>query len=198
MDRYGFSTQKRCLKPLSASPCGVEARYATKRSMSWVGYKVHLTESGDEGLPHLITDVHTTAATATDVKQLTPIQRRLAANGGCPPSNWRTPPTSVAATSFLATSTRRSTSSAQPSRTTPGAGQSRRRLRRGKLLHRLEKEDGELSPGAPEHPLVGNQDCSGAKYDPHRFLPRRLQRMPESIFVHASQGSTGHFRLFIR
>src|SRR5215204_6640703 len=125
MDRYGFSTQKRCLKPLSASPYEVEARYATKRSMSWVGYTVHLTESGDEGLPHLITYVHTTAATATDVKQLTPIQRRLAANGGCPPSNWRTPPTSVAATSFLATSTRRSTSSAQPSRTTPGAGQSR-------------------------------------------------------------------------
>jgi transposase len=81
MDRYGFSTQKRCLKPLSASPYEVEARYATKRSMSWVGYKVHLTESCDEGPPHLITDVHTTAATATDVKQLTPIQRRLAANG---------------------------------------------------------------------------------------------------------------------
>ena len=35
--------------------------------MSWVGYKVHLTESCDEGFPHLITDVHTTAATATDV-----------------------------------------------------------------------------------------------------------------------------------
>ena len=84
MDRYGFSTQKRCLKPLSASPYEVEARYATKRSMSWVGYTVHLTESGDEGLPHLITYVHTTAATATDVKQLTPIQRRLAANGVLP------------------------------------------------------------------------------------------------------------------
>src|SRR5215204_2499780 len=124
MDRYGFSTQKRCLKPLSASPYEVEARYATKRSMSWVGYTVHLTESCDEGLPHLITYVHTTAATATDVKQLTPIQRRLAANGGCPPSNWRTPPTSVAATWFRATLAR-STSSAQPSRTTPGAGQSR-------------------------------------------------------------------------
>jgi transposase len=48
--------------------------------MSWVGYKVHLTESCDEGFPHLITDVHTTAATATDVKQLSAIQQRLAAN----------------------------------------------------------------------------------------------------------------------
>jgi transposase len=66
------------------SPYEVEARYSTKRSMSWVGYKVHLTESCEEGLPHLITDVHTTAATATDVKQLAPIQDRLAASGVLP------------------------------------------------------------------------------------------------------------------
>jgi len=66
------------------SPYEVEARYSTKRSMGWVGYKVHLTESCDEGVPHLITDVHTTAATATDVKQLTPIQQRLAASGMLP------------------------------------------------------------------------------------------------------------------
>jgi transposase len=46
--------------------------------------KVHLTESCDEGYPHLITDVHTTAATATDVKQLSAIQQRLAASGVLP------------------------------------------------------------------------------------------------------------------
>ena len=45
---------------------------------------MQLAESSEEGLPHLITDVHTTAATATDVKELTPIQRRLAANGMLP------------------------------------------------------------------------------------------------------------------
>jgi transposase len=66
------------------SPYEVEARYSTKRSMGWVGYKVHLTESCDEGLPHLITDVHTTAATATDVKQLSAIQDGLAQNGLLP------------------------------------------------------------------------------------------------------------------
>lgn len=66
------------------SPYEVEARYSTKRSMSWVGYKVHLTESCDEGLPHLITDIHTTAATATDVKQLSAIQQRLAVSGMLP------------------------------------------------------------------------------------------------------------------
>src|SRR5215204_1598767 len=66
------------------SPYEVEARYSTKRSMGWVGYKVHLTESCDEGLPHLITDVHTTAATATDVKQLSVIQDGLAQRGLLP------------------------------------------------------------------------------------------------------------------
>jgi len=66
------------------SPYEVEARYSTKRSMGWVGYKVHLTESCDEGLPHLITDVHTTAATATDVKQLSAIQDGLAQRGLLP------------------------------------------------------------------------------------------------------------------
>jgi transposase len=66
------------------SPYETEARYSTKRSMSWVGYKVHLTETCDNGLPHLITDVHTTAATATDVKQLSAIQQRLAASGVLP------------------------------------------------------------------------------------------------------------------
>jgi hypothetical protein len=56
--------------------------YQAFDELGW--YKVHLAESSEEGLPHLITDVHTTAATATDVKELTPIQRRLAANGMLP------------------------------------------------------------------------------------------------------------------
>jgi transposase len=66
------------------SPYEMEARYCTKGRMSWVGYKVHLTESCDEGLPHLITNVHTTPATATDVKQLSAIQDGLAQSGLLP------------------------------------------------------------------------------------------------------------------
>lgn len=66
------------------SPYEVEARYATKRSKQWVGYKVHLTESCDEGLPALITGVHTTPATGTDVKQLSGIQEGLASSAVSP------------------------------------------------------------------------------------------------------------------
>jgi transposase len=61
------------------SPYETEARYATKRDLPWVGYKVHLTETCDEGLPHVITQVETTLATTPDVVQLPHIQANLAA-----------------------------------------------------------------------------------------------------------------------
>jgi transposase len=61
------------------SPYETEARYATKREIHWVGYKVHLTETCDERLPHLITQVETTVATTPDVVQLPHIQDDLAA-----------------------------------------------------------------------------------------------------------------------
>jgi transposase len=67
------------------SPYETEARYSTKGAMSWVGYKVHLTEScDDEDLPNLITSVRTTVATATDVKQLCAIQEGLERSGLLP------------------------------------------------------------------------------------------------------------------
>lgn len=43
-----------------------------------------LTESCDEDLPHLVTDVHTTAATEPDVIATTTIQDRLVARGLAP------------------------------------------------------------------------------------------------------------------
>ena len=48
------------------SPSEVEARFSTKRAIVWAGYKVHLTETCDEALPHLITPVETTPATPYD------------------------------------------------------------------------------------------------------------------------------------
>jgi transposase len=51
---------------LIASPYDPEARYCTKRGVEWVGYNVHLTETCDDGQPHLITQVLTTPATMPD------------------------------------------------------------------------------------------------------------------------------------
>lgn len=60
------------------SPYEQEARLASKRQLTWPGYKVHLTEQVAAELPQLITEVTTTAATVSDGEQLAPIQQRLA------------------------------------------------------------------------------------------------------------------------
>jgi transposase len=59
------------------SPYEPEARYGAKRSLEWVGYKSHLTESCDQDLPNLVIDVATTIATIPDILMLGPIQQRL-------------------------------------------------------------------------------------------------------------------------
>lgn len=63
---------------LIQSPYDVEARYSNKRSTNWVGYKVHLSETCDEGYPDLITQVNTTLATTSDFVMGAPIEQELA------------------------------------------------------------------------------------------------------------------------
>jgi transposase len=60
------------------TPYEPEARYATKRELHWVGYKVHLTETCDTELPHLLTHAETTVAPASDIHQLAVIHQGLA------------------------------------------------------------------------------------------------------------------------
>lgn len=62
------------------SPYDTEARYSRKRDHTWLGYKVHLTETCESGLPHLITNIHTGAATTGDNDELPAIHQRLEAN----------------------------------------------------------------------------------------------------------------------
>ena len=60
------------------SPYDIEARYGTKRDSTWIGYKVHVTETCDPDTPNLITDVTTTVATTLDVAITPSIQQSLA------------------------------------------------------------------------------------------------------------------------
>lgn len=62
---------------LIVSPYDQEARNASKRQTNWTGYKVHLTESCDQKLPHLITNVETTSATTNDVEMTSTIHQSL-------------------------------------------------------------------------------------------------------------------------
>lgn len=74
------------------SPYDPEARTSKKREMTWLGYKVHLTETcaiPEEAertgmIPHLIVQVHTTVAPVPDVQMTAPIQAELVKAGHAP------------------------------------------------------------------------------------------------------------------
>ena len=61
------------------SPYDPDARYGNKRSVTWTGYKVHLSETCGTDEVHLITNVETTMAHLSDVDQTEPIHESLAA-----------------------------------------------------------------------------------------------------------------------
>ena len=77
------------------SPCDTGARYSEKHGRSWLGYKVHLSETcsqaadddpqtGRPPAPNLITGVATTQAAVPDAVMTTPIHDQLAATGLVP------------------------------------------------------------------------------------------------------------------
>ena len=67
-----------------ASPYDPDARYGIKRGHGWTGYKAHLTETCEPGLPHLIINVETTGATVDDAEMTPVIHQRLAGRGLAP------------------------------------------------------------------------------------------------------------------
>jgi len=63
---------------LIQSPYDSEARNSTKRKVNWTGYKVHLTETCDDEMPNIITNVETSLATTTDVEVTEKVHASLA------------------------------------------------------------------------------------------------------------------------
>jgi transposase len=66
------------------SPYDLDARYSTKRDTTWVGYKVHLTETCEPDTPNLITQVETRPSTESDNAPVETIHRDLAEKGCLP------------------------------------------------------------------------------------------------------------------
>jgi transposase len=60
------------------SPYDTQAKYGRKRTTTWVGYKVHITETCDEELPEVITNVHTEEALTGDNDAIPEIHKSLA------------------------------------------------------------------------------------------------------------------------
>ena len=63
---------------LVRTPYDPDARYSKKRDTEWTGYKVHLTETCDDDLPNLLTDVTTMPAPSADYEVVPTIQDNLA------------------------------------------------------------------------------------------------------------------------
>lgn len=66
------------------SPYDPQASYGNKRSTTWTGYKVHVTETCDEDSVHLITHVVTTQAHIADINQTASIHEALASKALLP------------------------------------------------------------------------------------------------------------------
>jgi len=66
------------------SPYDPEATFGNKRSTTWTGYKVHLTETCADDEVHLITNVETSLAVTADVDLTAPIHAALATKGLLP------------------------------------------------------------------------------------------------------------------
>jgi transposase len=60
------------------SPYDPEARHGNKGTKQWEGYKLHITESCDENLPHVITHVMTTTAEVMDLEMTLQVHTALA------------------------------------------------------------------------------------------------------------------------
>ncbi len=66
------------------SPYDTDTRYGNKRTTTWTGYKVHITETCGANDVHLITNVEMTLAHLSDVDQTQPIHLSLEAKGLSP------------------------------------------------------------------------------------------------------------------
>jgi transposase len=74
---FDFSVLSEFRQRLITGGYDPDARYGNKRSITWTGYKVHLTETCDRNEVHLITNVETTQAHFSDTDQTEPIHQSL-------------------------------------------------------------------------------------------------------------------------
>jgi transposase len=66
------------------TPHDPEARWSAKRGQGTVGYRLQVTDTDDDGYPHLITDIALAPHTQADATALPAIQRRLAEREALP------------------------------------------------------------------------------------------------------------------
>ena len=88
--RVRFKTKEELPRPAEEiqSPYDSEARYHHKRTTSWVGYTVHVSETCEPTTPHLLTHVHTTTAAVHEAMCTADIHQALVDKDVAPGEHW--------------------------------------------------------------------------------------------------------------
>ena len=101
------------------SPYDTEARYRHKRDTQWTGYMVHISETCEPTAPHLLTHVHTTAATVHEAQCTVPIQQALLEKA-LPPSEHLVDAAYISAELLVESHDQQGITLRGPTRPTPG------------------------------------------------------------------------------
>lgn len=199
-DAVQWRTAEHGIPPSSiflSSPYDTDAHLGRKRTTKWVGYKAHLTETCDEGRPHLITHGRLWQRrwpTGKRPRRRTP---PCGTRGCCRRCTWLT---RANPQDFAGISGRRTAGDHaaglrdRPCRSGPsrralagarGQGLRGRRLRRG-----LAAQGGDLSPGRPQRELDAGLRQPRRPGDQDQVLRHRMRRVPALGGLHARQEGT--------
>lgn len=167
------------------SPYDEEAHYSKKRSTTWVGFKVHLTESCEPHLPLLITHVETTSAPVSDDAMTAPIHAELERKALLPARH--IVDTGYVDAKLLVESQRDyQIDLVGPTRKNYRWQASRAsRFRCQSLSHRLGTATGYLSAGTQKPQLDSGQGPPQKRGDQDQVLDHRLPGLPISIALYA-------------
>ena len=186
-----------------SSPYDTDAHLGRKRTTQWVGYKAHLTETCDEGRPHLITHVQTTAAPVADGEATTPAHTALRDKGLLPAIH-------LVDTGYLDAEllvTTRRDFGIPPRRPGPSrralAGTRRQGLRGRPLQRGLGAQGGDLSSGRPQYKLDAGPGQPRRRGDQDQVFQRRLRCVPtpgglRAWHESAAQSDAAHARAACR
>ena len=167
-----------------SSPYDADAHYARKHTTSWVGYKVHLTETCEDDTPNLITHVETTPGPVADGAVTPDIHQELAERDLLPGMH-------VVDTGYLdaellvTTPAQYGVDLLGPTRkdyhwqARDGTG-----LRRPRVHDRLGRRAGHLPCGADQHQLDAGRGQASQPGHQDQVLDEGLRPLPPSSPVH--------------
>ena len=176
------------------SPYDPEATFGNKRSTTWTGYKVHLTETCEDDEVHLITNVETTAAVTSDVDQTAPIHASLAAKGLLP-GDHLLDAGYVDAELLVDSRSDHGVRLVGPVRPDVSwQAQSDEGFDISRFVIDWEGQAGNLPGGQDERAVAAGPRSVGQRGDPHRVRTARVPGLRQSLAVHAGQdgGSRDH------